>query len=88
MIEYLWRAAYVFHAEGSGEAEKWVEARLLALLNGRSGGEVAKSLRAMIKSYDVAADAAKPVERAAKYLVPRRDLVCLRLSQLRRMMTP
>jgi hypothetical protein len=69
VIEYLWRAAYVFHAEGSDEAEKWVEARLLALLNGRSGGEVAKSLRAMIKSYELDADAAKPVERAAKYLV-------------------
>ena len=69
VIEYLWRAAYVFQAEGSDEAEKWVEARLLALLNGRSGGEVAKSLRAMIKSYELDADAAKPVERAAKYLV-------------------
>jgi hypothetical protein len=44
VLEYLWRAAYAFHAAGSDEAEKWVEARLLALLNGRSAGEVAKSL--------------------------------------------
>jgi hypothetical protein len=69
VLEYLWHAAYAFHAAGSEDAEKWVEARLLALLNGRSGGEVAKSLRAMIKSHELDADAAKPVERAAKYLV-------------------
>ena len=68
-IEYLWRAAYAFHAEGSEEAEQWVDARLLALLQGHSGGQVAKSLRAMIKSHALNADAAKPVERAAIYLV-------------------
>jgi hypothetical protein len=69
VLEYLWRAAYAFHAAGSGEAEKWVEARLLALLNGRSAGEVAKSLRAMIKGHALDANTARPVERAARYLV-------------------
>ena len=69
VLEYLWRAAYAFHAAGSNEAEKWVEARLLALLNGRSGGEVAKSLRAMIKRHHLSANTARPVKRAAKYLV-------------------
>ena len=44
--EYLWRAAYAFHLEGTTEAQEWIECRLLALLNGRSGGEIAKSLRA------------------------------------------
>jgi hypothetical protein len=69
VLEYLWHAAYAFHAAGSDEAEKWVEARLLALLNGRSGGAVAKSLRAMIKRHALDADAARPVQRAARYLV-------------------
>jgi len=69
VIEYLWRAAYAFHAEGSDDAEQWVDARLLALLQGHSGGELAKSLRAMIKSHALDADAAKPVKRAATYLV-------------------
>jgi len=69
VLEYLWRAAYAFHSEGTAEAETWVECRLLALLNGRRGGAVAKSLRLMIKSHHLDADAAKPVERAAKYLV-------------------
>src|SRR5690606_30370672 len=51
VLEYLWRAAYAFHPDGSKDAQAWVECRLLALLNGRSGGAIAKSLRAMIKTH-------------------------------------
>lgn len=69
VLEYLWRAAYAFHSDGSTEAEKWVECRLLALLNGRSGGQIAKSLRMMSKTHGLDADAAEPVEAAAEYLV-------------------
>ena len=36
VLEYLWRAAYAFHAAGTEEAETWVRHRLLALLDGRS----------------------------------------------------
>ena len=69
VLEYLWSAAYAFHPDGSTEAEQWVECRLLALLNGRSGGEIAKSLRAMAKTHGLDADDAEPVEEAAEYLV-------------------
>ena len=69
VLEYLWSAAYAFHPEGTPEAQKWVECRLLALLSGRNGGEIAKSLRAMIKTHGLDAKAAKPIERAAEYLV-------------------
>jgi hypothetical protein len=69
VLEYLWRAAYAFHPEGSPEAEKWVEDRLLALLSGRSAGEIAKSLRAMIVRHALDAKAAKPVVTCANYLV-------------------
>ena len=69
VLEYLWRAAYAFHPEGTEAAESWVEGRLLALLNGRTAGEIAKSLRLMIKSHGLDADAAKAVTRAAGYLV-------------------
>jgi hypothetical protein len=75
VLEYLWRAAYAFQPAGTDEAETWVEHRFLALLNGRSGGDVAKSLRLMIKSHALDAKAAKPVERAAKYLVRNTDLL-------------
>jgi hypothetical protein len=34
MMEKLWRAAYVFHAEGSLEADLWVLERTLRILNG------------------------------------------------------
>ena len=69
VLEYLWRAAYVFHPESSPEAEKWVEDRLLALLSGRPAGEIAKSLRAMIVRHDLNAKIAKPVVKCASYLV-------------------
>jgi len=68
VLEYLWRAAYAFHPDGSKEAQEWVECRLLALLNGRSGGAIAKSLRAMIKTHALDEKDAKPVLAAAKYL--------------------
>jgi len=69
VLEYLWRAAYAFHAESSPEAEKWVEDRLHALLCGRSAGELAKSLRGMIVRHGLDAKTAKPVVTCANYLV-------------------
>lgn len=75
VLEYLWTAGHAFHKSGTPEAEKWVECRLLALLNGASGGAVAKSLRLMIKSHNLdAADAAR-VERTAEYLVNKTKLL-------------
>ena len=68
-LEYLWRAAYAFHADGTPPAEAWVEHQLVKLLNGRSGGEIAKSMRLMAKSHELDAAAARPVENAARYLV-------------------
>lgn len=68
VLEYLWSAAYAFRAEGSTEAQTWVECRLIALLSGRSGGELAKDLRAKITDYNLHESAAKPVEAAATYL--------------------
>lgn len=69
VLEYLWRAAYAFHPAGSEEAETWVRHRLLALLDGRSAGTIAKSLRSMIASHELDATAAAPVIKCANYLV-------------------
>jgi hypothetical protein len=69
VLEYLWRAAYAFCADGTPEAEKWVEDRLLALLQGRAAGEIAKSLRAMVVRHGLDIKAAKPVVKCASYLV-------------------
>lgn len=68
VLEYLWRAAYAFHAEGTTEAEAWVEHQLQRLLQGRSGGEIAKSLRLAARTHGLDATAAKPVAKAASYL--------------------
>lgn len=46
VVEYLWKAAYVFHAQGTAEAEQWVSERLLHILKGRAGyvaGGIARS---------------------------------------------
>jgi hypothetical protein len=68
-LEYLWRAAYAFHKDGTPEAEVWVEHQLVKLLGGRSGGEIAKSMRLMARRHGLDAAAARPVEKAAGYLV-------------------
>lgn len=69
VIEYLWTAAYAFHKEGTPEAEAWVEHQLVRLLDGRSGGEIAKSMRLMAKTHGLDNAAVAPVEKAARYLV-------------------
>ena len=69
VLEYLCRAAYALHADGTPAAETWVVNRLVKLLNGRSGGEIAKSMRLMARSRGLDAAAARPVEKAAVYLV-------------------
>jgi hypothetical protein len=69
VLEYLWRAAYAFHAAGTEEAETWVRHRLLALLDGRSAGEISKSLRGMIERHSLDKQAAAPVLKCTNYLV-------------------
>ena len=46
VVEYLWKAASVFHAQATPEAEQWVSERLLQILKGRAGyvaGGIARS---------------------------------------------
>jgi hypothetical protein len=43
-LEKLWKAAYVFHAEASMEADLWVMDRTLRILSG-DVGQVVKGLR-------------------------------------------
>jgi hypothetical protein len=69
VLEYLWRAGHVFHAEGSEAAETWVRQRLFALLQGRSAGAVAKSIRQMAERRSLSPKAVKAVDRCAGYLV-------------------
>jgi hypothetical protein len=49
-LEYLWKAAHVFHAEGSPEAEEFVRHRLHQLLEGKVG-YVIGGLRQMLTKH-------------------------------------
>ena len=49
-LEYLWKAAHVFYAEGSAEAEAFVRRRLLLLLKGKVG-YVIGGLRQMLTKH-------------------------------------
>jgi hypothetical protein len=67
VLEYLWKAAYVFHPEGSPEAETWVTERLLWLLCG-DAGQVIASIRRTATRRGLTATARKPADTCAAYI--------------------
>lgn len=67
VLEYLWKAAYVFHPEGSSEAEGWVTERLLWLLCG-DAGQVIASIRRTATCRGLTAAARKPADTCADYI--------------------
>lgn len=67
VLEYLWKAAYVFHSEGSVEAERWVNERLLWLLCG-DVGQVIASIRRTATYRGLSAEVRKPADTSANYL--------------------
>jgi hypothetical protein len=73
VLEYLWLAGRAIFGGSTPEAEEWVGHRLLALLTGRSGGDVARTIRWWAKSRADQIDDAgrKAIKKAAKYLANR-----------------
>ena len=72
VIEYVWGAARALFGVSNAKAERWVADRLLALLTGRSGGEVARTIRwwaARHKGLDAAGQGA--VDKACDYIADR-----------------
>lgn len=67
VLEYLWTAAYVFHPEGSREAEAWVSERLLWLLCG-DAGQVIASIRRTATCRGLSAAERKPADTCANYI--------------------
>ena len=67
VIEYLWKAAYAFHEDGSKEAEQWVEQRLMWLLQGKPG-KVSDNLRRNAGLAKLEGSPLKPVTRCLRYL--------------------
>lgn len=68
VIEYLWKAARVFHDEASIEAEKWVTDRLLAILQGKAG-HTAAGIRRSATLRKLSAINRQPIEKCAEYLL-------------------
>ena len=74
VLEYLWKAAYVFHPEGSPEAEAWVTERLLWLLCG-DVGQVMASIRRTATRRRLRRPVRRPADRCADYLERHRALL-------------
>jgi hypothetical protein len=69
VLEYLWKASYSFHPEASTQAEEWVTQRLIGLLQGQSGGYIARGIRRNANAVKLSADKRKAVNACARYLV-------------------
>ena len=68
VLEYIWKAARALFGESSPEAEAWVRDRLLALLTGRSGGQVAHTIRWWASRRELDDAARESIDTACNYL--------------------
>lgn len=66
VLERLWTAAHVFHAEGSAAAENFVTDRLRMLLEGRVGGVIG-GLRQMLCKHALSGSKRKALEAVITY---------------------
>jgi hypothetical protein len=72
VMEKLWRAAYVFHAEGSLEAELWVLERTLRILSG-SVSQVVKGIRQSVTKRQLSGAPQKTLLSVAAYFSKNRS---------------
>jgi hypothetical protein len=68
VLEYLWKAAHVFNAEGTAAAEQWVRERLLRVLHGKAG-LVAGGISRSATKRGLSAKARKSADECARYLL-------------------
>jgi hypothetical protein len=74
VLEYLWKAAWCFHAPGSEEAERWVGDRVLQILKGKAS-DVAAGMRRAATLRQLSAHERKLVDTCADYLLKYRDML-------------
>jgi hypothetical protein len=72
VLEKLWKAAYVFHAEGSLEADLWVLERTLRILFG-DASQVVKGIRQSITKRSLSGAQQKVLKAVANYLFKNRS---------------
>ena len=68
MIEYLWKAAFVFYSQTSTQAEGWESKRLQLILEGKSSS-VAPGMRRSATLPKLTPQERKPVDPCARYLL-------------------
>lgn len=71
VLEYIWDAARGLFGKSTPAAEAWVSDRLLALLTGRSGGDIAKTIRWWASRRELGEPALALIETACNYLADR-----------------
>jgi hypothetical protein len=71
-LEKLWKATYVFHAEGSLDADLWVLDRALRILLG-DVGQVVKGIRQSITKRGLTGPKRKTLNAVANYLYRNRS---------------
>lgn len=74
VLEYLWKAAYGFHAEGTDEAERWVPERSLRILEGNAS-YVAAGMRRSATLRGLSAHKRANVDKCADYLLMYRHML-------------
>jgi len=67
VLEYVWKAAFSFHAVGSKEAEAWVADQALRILRGEAE-RVALQMRERMLAHKLGKEKRKAVEKCADYL--------------------
>ena len=68
VVEYVWKAARVFHPEGSPELSHWAWTRVRSILEGKAT-RVAASMRRAATVAGLSTDTRKPVDTCADYLL-------------------
>jgi len=68
VLEYLWKAAYCFYAEGSEQAEAWVQEKALLILKGKSS-LVAGSIRGKATKLRLSKQDREPADKCASYFL-------------------
>jgi hypothetical protein len=72
VLEYLWAAAWCFHAGGDPAAEDWVAVQALAVLAGRAR-QVTESLTAQAGQHGLAESQRTGVEACVRYLTNNKE---------------
>ncbi|MEK7861889.1 MAG: ISKra4 family transposase [Chloroflexota bacterium] len=74
VLEYLWKAAWCFFAEGDRATDAWVTERAGFILEGRSGA-VAAGIRRSATRRNLAAKDRKGVDACCDYLIAKRSML-------------